>query len=131
MRAIDTVCRTAPGLAEVSLRGESGVLHGFTAFPLRDAPCGPAVFLYARPFADLNRLVTPGWIFLGIGETDGMRGRPDIRHARVVEGMTMGATHLLIHFCCRGPGERRLILKDMAGPLKLAWPREPAPTRAA
>jgi hypothetical protein len=131
MHEIDTVCRTPPGQATVSLRGASGVLHGFTAFPLREAPCGPAVYIFARPVADLHCHITPGWTFLGIGETAGMRANLDARYARIVEGHALGATHALIHFCYRDADQRRLIFKDLAGPLNLARRHERIPPRAA
>lgn len=120
MHEIDTICRTPPGQAMVALRGASGVLHGFTAFPLSEAPCGPAAYIFARPVADLHSRITPGWTFLGIGETAGMRERLDVRYARIVEGHALGATHVLIHFCYRDADQRRLILDDLAGQLKLA-----------
>ena len=131
MHEIDTVCRTPPGQAAVSLRGASGVLHGFTAFPLSEAPCGPAVYIFARPVADLHCRITPGWTFLGIGETADMRGRVDARYARIVEGHVLGATHVLIHFCYRGADQRRLIVENLAGRLNLAARYEPIPLRAA
>lgn len=124
MQEIDTVCRTPPGQAAVSLRGLSGVLQGFTAFPLNEAPCGPAVFIFARPVADLHCRMTPGWTFLAFGETSGMRDRTDARYARIVEGHTLGATHILIRFCYRDASQRRLILDDLTGRLKLARLRE-------
>ena len=124
MHGIDTVCRTPPGQAAVSLRGASGVLHGFTAFPLNEAPCGPAIYVFARPVADLHCRITPGWTLLGIGETAGMRERLDERYARIVEGHALGATHILIHFCYRDADQRRLILGDLAGRLNPV--REPA-----
>jgi hypothetical protein len=131
MRAIDTVCRTPPGQAAVSLRGASGVLHGFTAFPLSEAPCGPAVYIFARPVTDLHCRITPGWTFLGIGETAGMRERVDARYTRIVEGHALGATHILTHFCHRDADHRRLILDDLAGRLNLARRHELIPLRAA
>jgi len=131
MHEIDTVCRTPPGQAAVSLRGASGVLLGFTAFPLNEAPCGPAVYIFARPVADLHCRITPGWTFLGIGETAGMRDRIDARYARIVEGYALGATHILIHFCYRDADQRRLILDDLAGRLNLARRQEQIPPRAA
>ena len=124
MHGIDTVCRTPPGQAAVSLRGASGVLHGFTAFPLNEAPCGPAIYVFARPVADLHCHITPGWTLLGIGETAGMRERLDERYARIVEGHALSATHILIHFCYRDADQRRLILEDLAGRLNPV--REPA-----
>lgn len=120
MHEIDTVCRTPPGQAAVSLRGASGLLHGFTAFPLNEAPCGPAIYIFARPVADLHGRISPGWTFLGIGETGGMRDRLDARYARVVEGYSLGATHILIHFCYRDAGQRLQIVEDLMAPLKLA-----------
>ena len=124
MHGIDTVCRTPPGQAAVSLRGASGVLHGFTAFPLNEAPCGPAIYVFARPVADLHCHITPGWTLLCIGETAGMRERLDERYARIVEGHALSATHILIHFCYRDADQRRLILEDLAGRLNPV--REPA-----
>jgi hypothetical protein len=131
MREIDTVCRTPPGQATVSLRGASGVLHGFTAFPLREAPCGPAVYIFARPAADLHCRITPGWTFLGIGETAGMRVHLDVRYTRIVEGHALGATHVLTHFCSRDADQRRLILEDLAGRLDLPRRHTLIPPRAA
>jgi len=131
MHVIDSVCRTPPGQAAVSLRGASGVLHGFTAFPLSDAPCGPAVYVFARPVADLHCHIKPGWTFLGIGETAGMRGRLDARYARIVEGHALGATHILIHFCYRDADQRHLILENLAGRLNPARRYERIPLRAA
>ena len=131
MREIDTVCRTPPGQAEVSLRGASGKLHGFTAFPLSEAPCGPAAYIFARPVADLHCRITPGWTLLGIGETAGMRDRLDARYARIVEGHALGATHILIHFCYRDADQRRLILEDLAGQLNSARYQEQIPRHAA
>ncbi|MBE9555767.1 MAG: hypothetical protein IMF08_02830 [Proteobacteria bacterium] len=131
MHEIDTVCRTPPGQATVALRGASGMLHGFTAFPLSEAPCGPAAYIFARPVVDLHRHLTPCWTFLGIGETAGMRERLDARYARIVEGHALGATHVLIHFCYRDADQRRLILEDLAGQLNLARRQYRIPPRAA
>ncbi|MDH5410692.1 MAG: hypothetical protein OEY16_04825 [Alphaproteobacteria bacterium] len=131
MQEIDIVCRTPPGQAAVSLRGASGMLHGFTAFPLSEAPCGPAVYIFARPVADLHCRIAPGWTFLSIGETGGIRDRIDARYARIVEGHMLGATHILIHFCYRDAGQRRMILDDLAAPLRLARRQERIPPRAA
>lgn len=131
MREIDTVCRTPPGQAAVSLRGASGMLYGFTAFPLKEAPCGPAIYIFARLVADLHGLITPSWTFLAIGETSGICGHLDARHARTVEGHTLGASHVLIHFCYRDADQRRLILDDLAGQLNLASPHLRIPPRAA
>jgi hypothetical protein len=131
MHEIDTVCRTPPGQAAVSLRGTTGLLHGFTAFPLNEAPCGPAVYIFARPVADLHDRNTAGWTFLGIGETSGMRDRLDARYARVVEGYSLGATHILIHFCYRDASQRLQIVEDLVGPLKLSRSRNLSPPYAA
>ena len=131
MRAIDTVCRTPPGQATVSLRGASGKLHCFTAFPLSEAPCGPAVYVFARPAVDPNCPTSPGWVFLGIGENGDMREWAENRHGRVVDGLTLGATHLLLHFCRRETEHRRLILGDLADSLKLEVRPAPTVSRAA
>lgn len=131
LHGIDTVCRTPPGQAAVSLRGVSGVLHGFTAFPLNEAPCGPGVYVFARPVADLHCHVTPRWTFLGIGETAGMRERLDERYARIVEGHALGATHILIHFCYRDADQRRRIADDLTGRLNPIRRLEPIPPYAA
>lgn len=131
MHEIDTVCRTPPGQAAVSLRGASGVLHGFTAFPLSEAPCGPSVYIFARPVADLHCRITSGWSFLGIGETAGMCEHLDARYARIVEGHALGASHILIHFCYRDADHRRLIIESLTGRLNLAHRHEQMPLRAA
>jgi len=131
MHEIDTVCRTPPGQAEVSLRGASGVRHGFTAFPLSEAPCGPAVYIFARTAAGLHRRISPGWELLHIGETAGMRDRANARYARIVKGYALGATHILIHFCCRDADQRRLIFNDLGGQLEPARELETHPPRAA
>lgn len=132
MHEIDTVCRTPPGQAAVSLRGESGLLHGFTAFPLHEAPCGPAVYIFARPAANpRDHGVDPGWILLGIGETEDIRDQPERRYSRVVEGLSLGATHLLVHFCYRDLTQRSLIVEDLAHALKLTRWCEPLAPRAA
>jgi hypothetical protein len=131
MHEIDTVCRTPPGQAAVSLRGASGVLHGFTAFPLNEAPCGPAVYIFARPVRDPHRRVSPGWALLRIGETGGMRDRADARYARIIKGRALGATHILIHFCCRDADQRRLVFKDLGGRLAPMRELEALPPRAA
>ena len=118
MREIDTVCRTPPGQAAVSLRGVSGVLHGFTAFPLSEAPSGPAVYIFARPVTGMNRQIASCWTLLHVGETAGMRDRDDarrLRHARIVEGHALGATHILVHFCYRDTDRRRRIFSDLGG----------------
>jgi hypothetical protein len=119
MLQIDTVCRTPPGQAAVSLRGDSGVLHGFTAFPLQEAPGGPAVYLYARPAGGIHEWVVHGWTLLGIGETGCIRRRPDLRFSRLVDGLALGATHLLVHFCYRETSQRLLIVEDLMEALRL------------
>ena len=131
MREIDTVCRTPPGQAAVSLRGQSGMLYGFTAFPLSEAPCGPAVYIFARPVADLHCRITPNWSLLDIGETAGMRDRIDARYARIVQGHMLGATHILIHFCYRDASRRRLIVDELAGRLTPSRPQVIIPPCAA
>lgn len=131
MHEIDTVRRTPPGQATVSLRGESGVLHGFTAFPLNEAPCGPAVYIFAQPVADINRRIAFGWSFLGVGENGDMRHRTGARYARIIDGLALGATQLLLHFCYHDAGQRRLIPEDLAGALKLGPRPRLVPPRAA
>jgi hypothetical protein len=131
MHEMHTVCRTAPGLATVSLRGESGMLHGFTAFPLNEAPCGPAVYIFARPAAGLSSPKEPGWALFGIAESGDIRDNPDQRYSRIVEGLALGATHLLMHFCYREASQRRLIVEDLAGSLNLPYWREPLAPWAA
>lgn len=131
MSEIDTVCRTPPGQATVSLRGDSGILYGFTAFPLNEAPCGPAVYIYARLAADLHCRIAPSWAFLAIGKTASICERLEARYARIVEGHTLGASHILIHFCYRGADQRSLIFEDLAGRMNLASPHLRIPRRAA
>jgi hypothetical protein len=131
MHEIDTICRTPPGQSAVSLRGASGVLHGFTAFPLREAPCGPAVYIFARPATGRHRRTASGWSLLRIGETGGVRDHAGARHTRIVEGRSLGATHILIHFCCRDADQRRLILADLGGRKKSVRALETVPPQAA
>ncbi len=131
MRTIDDLCRTPPGKAAVSLRGESGMLYGFTAFPLAEAPCGPAVYIYARPAENRPSPAQPYWTLLGIGESPGLCERRERRFARMVKGQTLGATHLLIHFCGRGVDLRRMIAGDLSQGQQLPVERPDYGPRAA
>jgi len=123
MSALHNVCKTPPGQAVVTIQGGSAALYGFTAFPLEDAPCGAAVYVFARPADRLWRGVTSYWEPLLIGETGGMRDRSDARQERTTEARRLGATHILIHFCGRGPDIRRRIVADLASVLALPLDR--------
>lgn len=119
MSALHDVCKTPPGQAVVTLRGGSSALYGLTAFPLEDAPCGAAIYIFARPSHDPLRGATSYWEPLLVGETGGMRGRSDARKERLVAAHRLGATHMLIHFCGRGTDIRRRIVADLATGLSL------------
>jgi len=134
MHEFDTVCRMPPRRAAVSLRGISGVLHGFTAFPLCEAPCGPAVYIFARPVAGGNAGASSCWALLSMGETAGGKdriGRRRCRDARIVEGNALGATHILIHFCHHDADRRRMIFDDLSRQLAGTHELNSAPQCAA
>jgi hypothetical protein len=119
MSALHNVCKTPPGQAVITIQGESAAPYGFTAFPLEDAPCGAAIYIFARPTERPRRTVTSYWEPLLIGETSGMRDRSEARQERTTEARRLGATHILIHFCGRGPDIRRRIVADLASVLSL------------
>jgi hypothetical protein len=123
MSALHDVCKTPPGQAVITLRGGSSALYGFTAFPLEDAPCGAAIFIFARPSDNPLRGATSYWEPLLVGETSGMRGRSEARLERISEARRLGATHMLIHFCGRGTDIRRRIVADLAAGLSLPQDR--------
>ncbi|MDH3230358.1 MAG: hypothetical protein OEN55_11245 [Alphaproteobacteria bacterium] len=119
MSALHNVCKTPPGQAVITLQGGSAALYGFTAFPLEDAPCGAAIYIFARPSDSPLRSMTSYWEPLLIGETGGMRDRSEARQERLEEARRLGATHMLIHFCGRGTDIRRRIVADLASVLSL------------
>jgi len=119
MSALHDVCKTPPGQAVITIQGGSAALYGFTAFPLEDAPCGAGIYIFARPTDRPQRSITSYWEPLFIGETGGMRDRSEARQERATEARRLGATHILIHFCGRGPDIRRRIVADLASALSL------------
>lgn len=123
MSALHDVCKTPPGQAVVTIRGGSAALYGFTAFPLDDAPCGAAIYIFARPSDNPRRQIASYWEPLLIGETGGMRDRSEARQERLTEARQLGATHMLIHFCGRGPDTRRRIVADLASVLPVPHDR--------
>ncbi len=123
MSALHDVCKTPPGQAVVTIQGGSAALYGFTAFPLEDAPCGAAIFIFARPSDGLLRSMSSYWQPLLIGETGGMRDRSDARQERIEEARRLGATHMLIHFCGRGTDIRRRIVADLGSVLPVPQDR--------
>lgn len=123
MSALHNVCKTPPGQAVVTIQGDSAALYGFTAFPLEDAPCGAAIYIFARPTDRPQRSATSFWEPLLIGETGGMRDRSEARERRTAEARRLGATHILIHFCGRGPDIRRRIVADLASRFALPLDR--------
>ncbi len=123
MSALHDVCKTPPGQAVVTIQGGSAALYGFTAFPLEDAPCGAAVYIFARPSDGPLRSMSSYWQPLLIGETGGMRDRGDARQERVEEARRLGATHMLIHFCGRGADIRRRIVADLGSVLPVPQDR--------
>lgn len=123
MSALHNVCKTPPGQAVITIQGGSAALYGFTAFPLEDAPCGAAIYIFARPTDRPRRRSLSYWEPLLIGETGGMRNRSDARQERTTEGRRLGATHILIHFCGRGPDIRRRIVADLGSALTLPLDR--------
>ena len=119
MSILHDVCKTPPGQAGITIQGSSAALYGFTAFPLEDAPCGAAIYVFARPSESPLRSMTSYWEPLLVGETGGMRDRSDAREERIAEALRLGATHMLIHFCGRGTDIRRRIVADLAVGLSL------------
>ena len=119
MSILHDVCKTPPGQAVITIQGSSAALYGFTAFPLEDAPCGAAIYVFARPSDSPLRSMTSYWEPLLVGETGGMRDRSEARHERIAEARRLGATHMLIHFCGRGTDIRRRIVADLGAVLSL------------
>lgn len=119
MSKLHDVCKTPPGQAVITIQGGSGGLYGFTAFPLEDAPCGAAIYIFARPSNRPLRNATSYWRALRIGETGGLRDHSEARVKRLEAARRLGATHMLIHFCGRGEDVRRRIVADLVSVLSL------------
>ena len=134
MSKLHNVCKTPPGQAVITIQGGSGALYGFTAFPLEHAPCGAAIYIFARPSNRPLRNATSYWKALHIAETGGVRDRSDARDERLERleaARRAGATHMLIHFCSRGEDIRQRIVTDLAPVLCLPAKRSlPQPAAA-
>ena len=126
MSELHDVCKTPPGQAVITIQGGSRALYGFTAFPVEDAPCGAAIYIFVRPSERLSKRQPDSgsayWTALHVGETGGLRGRREARRERIEAACRAGATHMLIHFCSRGEEDRMRIVEDLA----LSCPCRPA-----
>lgn len=114
MSELHDVCKTPPGQAVITIQGGSRALYGFTAFPVEDAPCGAAIYIFARPSERRSHNVLSYWKALHIGETSGLRDHSKARRDRIEAACRAGATHMLIHFCSRGEDIRKRIVDDLS-----------------
>lgn len=122
MSELHVICKTPPGQAVITIQGGSRALYGFTAFPVENAPCGAAVYIFVRPSQRQSRIASSYWTALHIGETGGLRDHGKAQRDRIEEACRAGATHMLIHFCNRGEDIRKRIVDDLA----LSCPCRPA-----